>query len=56
MTFEMLKQDCREEGREKEREKSVINMLKNGMEETVIANIAELNIAEVQRIKEKYNL
>ena len=56
MTLEMLKQDCREEGREKEREKFVINMLKTGMEDAVIANIAELTIAEVQRIKEKYKL
>ena len=68
MTLEMLKQDCREEGiqigeqkgREEgdasRQEKVVVNMLKAGMEEAVIANIAELSIAEVQKIKKKHNL
>ena len=64
MTLELLKQDCREEGREEGRaegdasrqEKVVVNMLKAGMEEAVIASIAELSIAEVQKIRKKNNL
>lgn len=60
MTLELLKQDCREEGRAEgdasRQEKVVVNMLKAGMEEAVIVNIAELSIAEAQKIKKKHNL
>ncbi len=56
MTLELLKQDCCEEGDASRQEKVVVNMLKAGMEEAVIANIAELSIAEAQKIKKKHNL
>ena len=60
MTLGLLKQDCREEGRKEgraeEREKVVLNILNSGMEEAVVANIAELSIAEVQTIRKKNNL
>ena len=56
MTLELLKQDCCEEGDASRQEKVVVNMLKAGMEEAVIVNIAELSIAEAQKIKKKHNL
>ena len=56
MTLGLLKQDCRKEGRAEEREKVVLNILNSGMEEAVVANIAELSIAEVQTIRKKNNL
>ena len=46
----------RKEGRAEEREKVVLNILNSGMEEAVVANIAELSIAEVQTIRKKNNL
>lgn len=64
MTLELLKRECREEGREEGLEAGraektrqvVINMLKNGIDEAVIANIAEITIYDVQKIKEENGL
>lgn len=57
MTLEMLKHDCREEGREEgrkeKRNKTIMNMLRRGLSEDLIADVADTTIDEVRRIKEQ---
>lgn len=72
MTLEMLKQDYRKDGlregraegleeglvkgRKEEQEKTIINMIKAGMDEAVAANIAETTIDHVRKIRAKHNI
>lgn len=51
MTLEMLKNECREEGREESCNRLIRNMLHSGMDEAVVANIAETTIEYVRSVK-----
>ena len=57
MTLEMLKQDCREEGREEGRKEKrnimITKMLRRGLEEDLIADVADTTIDEIRRIKKQ---
>ena len=52
MTLEMLKQDCREEGRKEEREEMVRGLLNEGVPVLVIAKAAKITVEEVDAIKQ----
>ena len=52
MTLEMLKQDCREEGRKEEREEMVRGLLNEGVPVLVIAKAAKITVEEVEAIKQ----
>lgn len=64
MTLELLKNECREEGREEGRAEGrdegrtemIVGMLRGGIDVAVIANIAQMSVDDIHRIKKEHNI